>query len=331
MRRPLLVLACLGPVWLLSATARGQDVAAADALFNKAIADMDAGHYDTACPALAESQHLDPRSGTLFAIASCNAKAGKIATASAFYDDYLRSVTDLPPTSRAKHADRMKIARVELDRLRPQIPTLKLVLPASAPAAGAHIRRDGTELSAASLGIALPIDPGQHLVTLEVPGRAPAENRFTVDKGQNKVVELALGAQVAAAATSDGASAPPSPASSAASVSDKRRLGAYVAGGAGAALVVVGAVTGGLALGKKSTVNADCAGLVCNSTGEAAVKAGKTLGTVSTIGFTVGAAGLVAGAVLFFTAPRQARVEGRWDGGFTVGPGSASASLKGVW
>jgi len=326
MRRPLLLLAFLAPVGLLPATAWGQDVAAADALFNKAIADMDAGRYDAACPALAESQHLDPRSGTLFAIASCNAKAGKIATASAFYGDYLRSVADLPAATRAKHADRMKIARVELDKLRPQIPTLKLVLPASASADGAHLRRDGTELSAASLGIALPIDPGPHLVTLEVPGRAPAEHRFSIERGQTKVLELGLGLPVGGtsettAPTGPTATAlPPSP-----SESNGRRLGAYVAGGAGVALVVVGAVTGGLALGKKSVVNADCAGLVCNAAGEAAVNAGKTLGTVSTVGFALGAAGVAAGAVLFFTAPKQVKIEA------SAGPGSLSASFKGVW
>jgi hypothetical protein len=329
MRRPLLLLAVLGPVALLSATARGQDVAAADALFNKAIADMDAGHFDTACPALAESQHLDPRSGTLFAVATCNAKAGKIATATAFYDDYLRSVADLPAANRAKHADRMKIARAELEKLRPQVPTLKLVLPVSAD--NAHIRRDGTDLSAASLGIALPIDPGQHVVTLEVPGRVPAEHRFTLEKGQHSVVELAVGAQVTAPAASLPPAAPVTPVDS----SDKgRRLGAYVVGGAGAALVLVGAVTGGLAIGKKGVVDSDCPGLVCSPTGEAAVSAGKTLGTVSTIGFAVGAAGLAAGAVLFFTAPRRAKAESAatlWDGGFAVVPGGAAATFKGVW
>ena len=82
--RSLLALACLAPMLLCSVTARSalaQDVAAADALFNKAIVDMDAGRYDAACPALTESHRLDPRSGTLFAVATCNAKAGKIATA----------------------------------------------------------------------------------------------------------------------------------------------------------------------------------------------------------------------------------------------------------
>ena len=205
-----LAFACAAPVLLTATVALGQDVAAADALFNKAVADMDAGRYDAACPALAESQRLDPRSGTLFALATCNAKAGKIATAKAFFDDYLRSAGDLPAAAKAKHADRIKIAKGELDKLRPQIPTLKLVLPSSAPAE-AHVHRDGTELSAAALGVALPIDPGEHVVVVEAPGRARAELRFTVEKGENKVAELPVGAALAAGPCPRRAQARPRP------------------------------------------------------------------------------------------------------------------------
>ena len=71
------------------ATAAAQDLAAAEALFSKGLADMEAGRYDAACPAIGESYRLDPRGGTLFTLAECEAKAGKIATAVARYDDAL--------------------------------------------------------------------------------------------------------------------------------------------------------------------------------------------------------------------------------------------------
>src|SRR5262245_16580097 len=162
---------------LAAPLARAQDVAAAEALFNKGVADMAAGRYDTACPALAESQKLDPRPGTLFAQAECNAKAGKIATAVALYEDYQRTLATQPAAVKTKHADRLKIARAQIDKLRPGVPTLTLVLPPSAPR-DARVRRDGTELSAAALGLALPVDPGEHVVTLDAPGRGTSEQRF---------------------------------------------------------------------------------------------------------------------------------------------------------
>jgi hypothetical protein len=314
--------------------AHAEDVAAAEALFNKGVADMDAGRYDAACPELAESQRLDPRSGTLFTLAACNAKSGKIATAVAVYEDYLRSVTDLPAATKNKHADRVKIARAELDKLRPQVPVLKLVLPAGAAASTSRVRRDGTDLSAASLSLALPVDPGDHVVTLEVPGRAPAEHRFTIARGEQKSVELHLGPLVASAPVAVVAptSSPPPPASD----GSGRRTAGIVVGGVGVAMAVMGAVTGGLALGKKSTVDANCKGLTCNATGQSAVTAGRTLGTLSTVGFAVGGAGLAAGAVLFFTAPKTARSDAAGAGpsvgaGLALGPSSASLSFEGAF
>jgi hypothetical protein len=63
-----------------------QDVATAEALFNRGFADMDAGRYETGCKAIAASQRLDPRAGTLFTLAVCEAQWGKIATAASHYD-----------------------------------------------------------------------------------------------------------------------------------------------------------------------------------------------------------------------------------------------------
>src|ERR1700733_1971568 len=72
-----------------SAASAQQDLAAAEALFNRGLADMTAGKYDTGCPAIGESYRLDPRPGTLFTVAECESKWGHYATASARYDDYL--------------------------------------------------------------------------------------------------------------------------------------------------------------------------------------------------------------------------------------------------
>jgi hypothetical protein len=57
--------------------ASAQDAAAAGALFDKGVADMQAGHYSSGCPAIEESQELDPHPGTLFTLAECQAKWGR--------------------------------------------------------------------------------------------------------------------------------------------------------------------------------------------------------------------------------------------------------------
>src|SRR6185437_3674635 len=87
-----------------------------------------------------------------------------------------------------------------------------------------------------------------------------------------------------------------------------RRVGAFVVGGLGVTGLAIGAITGGLVLGKKPTVDANC-GIggdpgACNPTGFGAANDLKTLGLTSTIGFAAGAAALVTAVVLFATEPR---------------------------
>jgi hypothetical protein len=79
-----------------SGPARAQDIAAAEALFDKGVADMKAGRYETGCKAIAESQRIDPRPGTLFTLATCEAQWGRIATAVSRYGDYLAVYERLP-------------------------------------------------------------------------------------------------------------------------------------------------------------------------------------------------------------------------------------------
>src|SRR5438477_5379956 len=105
--RCLLVAALVAiPSISISTRALAQDLAAAEALFNKGLADMQAGHYDTGCPSIAESYRLDPRPGTLFTLAECEAKGGKLATAVARYEDYLQLFARLTPDQQAKQKGR---------------------------------------------------------------------------------------------------------------------------------------------------------------------------------------------------------------------------------
>jgi hypothetical protein len=173
------------------APAAAQDLATAEALFNKGVADMEAGSYDVACPAIAESNRLDPRPGTLYTLADCEARAGKIATASARFGDYLRAVSGMTPALKFRHHARARAAEAQKAALAAQIPELRLVFPAAAPP-GVRVVRDGAELSAASLGISLPVDPGDHVVTTQVPDGPVVQRTITLSKGEKKTVELVI-------------------------------------------------------------------------------------------------------------------------------------------
>jgi hypothetical protein len=82
------------------------------------------------------------------------------------------------------------------------------------------------------------------------------------------------------------------------------RTWGWVAGGVGAAGVLAGTITGVMVFGKKSTVDQNCTGAVCNPEGLSAADSGKSLAMVSNIGFGIGLAGLATGAVLLLTQPK---------------------------
>src|SRR5260221_14760041 len=91
---------------LPAANALAQDVSTAKAMFDKGVQDMEAGKFDSGCPALQESYRLDPRPGTLFTLAECFAKGGKTASAVARYEDYLNVFSRMTPEEQGKQHGR---------------------------------------------------------------------------------------------------------------------------------------------------------------------------------------------------------------------------------
>ncbi len=53
-----------------------QEPKSSPALFDRGVADMNAGNYAAGCKAIAESQRIDPRPGTLFSLATCHRSLG---------------------------------------------------------------------------------------------------------------------------------------------------------------------------------------------------------------------------------------------------------------
>jgi len=278
--------------------AMAQDSAAADALFDKGLSEMKAGQFDTGCPKLAESHRLDPRAGTLFTLAECEAQGGKLASALVHYEDYLRVFARMSAKERAGQRGREDVAKEAIARLTPEVPTLALRLPPGAPP-DAVVVRNGTRLGSAALGVPLPVNPGEQHVVVELDGRR-SEQRIAIAKGEKKelVLELPAPEQVAPASAPPAAAAPSAPARPTKSRSNAL---AYVAGGIGLAGIAVGSVTGAMVFGKKGTIDDHCDGKACDQQGLDAADSAKTLGLVSTIGFGVGAVGLATATVLLLT------------------------------
>ncbi len=325
----------------LSTPVLAQDIVTAEALFNSGLADMEAGRYDKGCKALAESQRLDPRMGTLFTLATCEERWGHVATAVIRFEDFLLLYERLPEDRRAAHAARYKVVVEARDRLKPDVPRWTLSLPPGAPA-GTVVKRDGEVVPEPALGIAVPVDPGEHVISTQAPGGPVLEKKVTVAKGQTLTLTLEIAPSGTKAAPSETAAPQGSASAKAAATGDKalpdtgpspRRVAVYASGGVGLAGLVAGGVLGGLVLGKKGVVDAHCGQAIgqsdrtaCDDVGAEAGNDAQALGVGSTVGFAVGGAALATAFVLLFTEPKARRAPSSSD------PKGALASDKqAIW
>lgn len=193
MHRPLLVLALIA----FSTSAFAQDTATAETLFKHGLAELKAGNYAKACPALDESFRLDPRAGTLFTAAECDLAWGKSATAMARFDEFLSFVDKLPADQRTKQAERVRVAKDRKHQLETEVP--RLTIQVANPPDGLVVKRDEAIQRAATFGIPLPVDPGDHLVTAEAPGRTTRSWKLSLAKRASETVSITLELAPAAA------------------------------------------------------------------------------------------------------------------------------------
>lgn len=298
----LVATAVLATTW----DARAQDLASQQ--FDYGLAEMLAGRYETGCPALADSYRLDPRPGALFTVAECESKWGRIASALAHYDAYLGLVSRMSPEQKATQRDREVVATEQRAALAKRVPELTITLAPSVPQ-GTTVTRDGLVLAGPSLGAAMPVDPGDHVVVATTPAGKRHEQRVQLSIGEHKMLNIDF-AEVTARPPSPPPATEPSSAAQPGDSPTPRatppRTWVWVAGGVGVVGVAVGTVSGLMTLGKKSTIDAHCRDTVCDSNGAEAADSAKTFGALSTISFAVGAAGLATAAIVFLLESRGA-------------------------
>ena len=269
--------------------------ALAQVLFEEAVALMEAGHFDEACPKLAESQRLDPAGGTLLNLASCLESQGLLASAYATYADAASAAL------RDGRKDREAIAREKLAAIQPRMARLELRVPNPAP--GLEIKLDGIKLGAASWGTALPIDPGSHEVELSAPGRRRERRAFVVARDAARVTidlpALEAEAPPAAAPPAQATEEPP----------PRTRSNALAVGlvVGGATVTAAGLVVGAVALANKGTSDDHCpTSTTCDDEGVAAMGRARSLAWTANVAIGLGLVATVGGVVLWAVQPRNA-------------------------
>jgi hypothetical protein len=247
------VLIALGAVLsLASATVRAEpnssaNLSDAQALFKRAIERLEAGDFAAACPMFEASFASTPSVGAKLNVARCHERDGALATA---FRDYQRALELSRDTKdEARRATIVEVVDKAVSALEPRLPRMRVSVPSPPP--GLRMTRDGADLPSTLLDQEVPLDPGQHELRASAPGYVSVSRTVLLEEGKTTpvilvfvpepvdteprpaVVRPTLPAAVAPAPTQP--LPPPAPAGTSVPT------WAWVAGGAGFALVGAGA------------------------------------------------------------------------------------------
>lgn len=204
----------------------------------------------------------------------------------------LRRIASLPvqDTEPAPFQEARAKAEALDAELEARIPSLSFVLDGLAPGETATVSVDGEPVAPAALSMAYRINPGRHRISATT-ARSYGEKELDIAERETSDVTLLL----TRTKTPGPAAATSEPRSS------RIPTLAYVAGGVGAAGLLVGGISGVLALSAKSSAEDGCKGQRCPPQTWPNLDRAETFATVSTVGFVVGAVGasIAVGSLLF--------------------------------
>jgi hypothetical protein len=223
---------------------------------------------------------------------------GKLVDAHESYSRIIRE--GVAPNAPASWTKALADAQTEIASIPPRLPwiTITVVGPTTP-----EVTIDGVPISAASIGVKRPIDPGTHEIRALGTGYYSAKKAVTLREGETISVEFEL-----------EAAPPDAPPKKEEDRSGKvivtfaepawrkpAMITAYAVGGAG---LVLGAVTGVLALSQHGKLSTDCVRDLCGPKQKQDLDRYHTYGQLSTIGFVIAGVGAAGGTVLLFMRPQ---------------------------
>ena len=303
--------------------AQNRDPAGAEVLYRAGRDVARRGDWDSACAKFAESQRLDPAPGTLLNLADCEEHQKHLASA---WQHFVQAQQLLQ-----KNDSRVTFARDRAAALESRLPRITVRLAEGAPAA-TRVTRDEQELGSGALGVALPVDPGDHVIVAKLEGHEDARVTVTVREGETRDAMIAPGPLVGPApatpapyaATPARKEEPPHPITS--RPAHETPVAGYVFLGAGAVGIATGAITGIMALSRAGTVKDACGPNYDHCTPESvdAAHEGKAVATTSTVAFAAGAVLTGVGLYFVLSPSRSAKRTGLVTPRIGVGPTGAS-------
>ena len=301
-----LAISLVAPAVVAQEQPQAENVAAARALGMQGIKLADSGDCKGAIEKLSRAESLYHAPSILGRLGECQVLVGQVVLGTENLNRVVREelATNAPKAFR----DAKERAKGVLNSALPKIARLTVRVEPSE--AKAQVTVAGAVIPPALIGVERPTDPGTHEIVVSAPGYLEQKSTVTLAEGGTQEVLLELEKDPSAVA----ATPPPAPPLAVVTTAPtqpptdtapkKNNTLAYVALGVGGAGLVVGGITGFLALGKKSDLK-DCvdtgSGTSCPSSQKDTLDSAKTMATVSTVGFAVGFVGVGVGVVLLLT------------------------------
>ena len=196
--------------------------------------------------------------------------------------------------------------------------------------AGFEVRVDSAVLQTDAWGAAVPVDPGDHVITASVLGatRWQASAHVGPDHDAQTVVVPPL--RTDAASGQPGSSAAPPP--EAPPTAGRPRTVGWIVGGAGVVLLGVGTYFGVRALGNHSDATRLCPSSPCaNQQGWSDNNSAKTEAWVADFGIGLGVVAVGVAAYLLFWPRHEPAPAADARVVPVVGPGSSGVAVVGRW
>jgi hypothetical protein len=326
------VLGVSGPAAAQDAN-QAENIAAARSLGIEGVQLAEAGKCDQAIEKLSRAEALYHAPTILDRLGECQITVGQIVLGT----ENLNRVVREPLAANAPKAFRDAQARAKkaLDAALPRIGHLTVTV--EPKEAKITVTVGGAPVPDALIGAERPTDPGTREVVASAPGYLTQKTTVTLAEGGHEAVTLRLpldpnapkpGADVPAAVAAPPVPPPPPP-PAAESSNGTKTLG-YVLIGTGAAGIVVGSITGAMALQKKSDL--DCPDNHCSGSDVDALHGAKHMALASTISFAIGIPAAAIGTVFLLTSSKsQERAQKGPPKHFAAEPyiGPSSAGLLG--
>jgi hypothetical protein len=325
-------------VLLVAGNAAAQPQPSAEELFREGNQLFQRGETKSACERFAASYKIDLAPGTLFNLAACHEKEGRLSQARTEFRDFIDRA------NKAGKADKAQPAVDRVAAIEARMPKLKF---AFSPEPNVQsILVDGAPLDAAEWHKPLLVDAGSHTIEFRAPDKPAATKTVTTGgDGSTATIDVPVLAppQVASPAVAEGGPHQgEAPAREPSNRSAKRTI-AIVVGGAGIVALGIGTYFGIHTLSQKSDADKLCGApsgtTACPTDAQTRgaqneLDSARTSSWVSTLGLGVGVVAVGVGAYLFLTGGAHA-------GGTTaasavrvvptLGPNAGGLSLSGAF